>query len=76
LFETPDDDKDNKIELFKTETIALSDKAYAKVTGRIEGVLVGKVILGWKLINMHENSKGCYWEKNKNIRNLSLWFFI
>ena len=75
LFETPEDDKDNKIELLKTETIDLSDKAFTKVTGRINGVLVGKVILGWKLINRHYNSNGGSWERNIKILGTNKYDF-
>ena len=67
LFKTPDDDEYNKIELLKTEKIDLSDKAFSSVTGRINGILLGKVILGWKLINRHDNPNGGSWERNGKI---------
>ena len=71
----PDYEKDIIIELFKTEKIDMSDQAFTKLTGRINGAFSGKIILGWKLNNRHNNSRGGSWKGNGKITGTSNYDF-
>ena len=72
---TPDYDKDIKIELLKTEKIDMSDQAFTTLTRSINGAFSGKIILGWKLINRHDNSNGGSWKRNGKVIGTSNYDF-
>ena len=63
------------LELLKTEKIDMSDQPFSTITGRINGALSGKVILGWKLINRHSNENGGSWRRNGKINGTSNYNF-
>ena len=66
---------DIEIELLRTVRLDKEDQPFSYVTGRINGSFSGKVILGWKLINRHNNENGGSWKRIGKILGTSNYDF-
>ena len=71
----PEFRKEVKIELLKTEKVDMPAQSFTTLTRNISGVLSGKIITGYKLINRHDNSNGGEWKRNGNILGTSSYNF-